>query len=152
MDGAQLVGDATYISAELDCRTYDPFQSHSTSNLEADFAHVLRSCSRYSFTLVSRFFHKVTLPILYQTLCITDCNQLRTIRRSLDANTTRSRIRPACQLSSAYTSLPMTKGAGLNPSRRRSQARTVKFPNRIIVGGNGNRLGLVRTVLQLKRR
>lgn len=138
----EIVENATYIAGELDYRTYDPFQSPSARNLEEAVAQVLPT--RYSFTLVSRFFHKLALPILYQTLFITDCNQLWTIMRCLDANTTRSRMSPnvlehALLVKRIHIA---AYGEGHWPkSFARPIPGTFEFSNLIIIGGNGNRLG-----------
>jgi len=137
----EIIGNGTYIPGELDYRTYNPFQSPSAYNLEGALAQVLRT--RYTFTLVSRFFHKVALPTLYQTLCITNCNQLSTIMRCLDANTTRSRMSPNVQEHGLLVRR-IHIAAHAKWSWPKSFADpipgTVQFPNLIIVSGNGNRL------------
>ena len=138
----EIVEDATCISGELDYRTYDPFQSPSGHNLEEAIAQVLPT--RHSFALVSRFFHKVALPILYQTLFISSCNRLWSIVRCLDANTTRCRMSPDVQ-----EHAPLVKrihfaayGEGRWPkSFTKPTPGAFEFPNLIIIGGNGNRLG-----------
>jgi hypothetical protein len=138
----EIVEDTTYIPGELDYRTYDPFLSPSPRNLEQAIAQVLPT--RHSFTLVSQFFHSVALPILYQTLLITDCNLLWTIVRCLEANTARSRMSPNVQ---EHAQLVKRIHFAAYSERRwpkafaKPIAATFDFTNLIIVGGNGNRLG-----------
>jgi hypothetical protein len=138
----EIIEYATYILGELDYRTYDPFHSPSARNLEQAIAQVLPT--RYSFTLVSRFFHKVSLPILYQTLSITGSDRLWSIMRCLDANTTRSRMSPNVQEHALLVKRIhlAAYGEGRWPkSFAKPIPGTFEFSNLIIVGGNGNRLG-----------
>jgi hypothetical protein len=137
----EVVEEATYIPGELDYRPYDPFLSPSPLNLEQAVTQFLPT--RYAFVLVSRFFHNVALPILYQTLLITDCNRLWSIARCLHANTTRSRISPNVQEHAL-----LVKRIHFAAYRERCWPKffakpisgTFEFPNIIIVGGDGNRL------------
>ena len=138
----EIVENATYIAGELDYRTYDPFQSPSARNLEEAVAQILPT--RYSLTLVSRLFHKLALPILYQTLFITNCNQLWTTMRCLDANTTRSRMSPDVREHALLVKRIhlAAYGEGRWPkSFARPIPGTFQFSNLVIIGGNGNRLG-----------
>lgn len=140
----EIVENATHISGELDYRTYDPFQSPPARCLEEAVAQVLPT--RYSFTLVSRFFHKVALPILYQTLLITDCNQLWNIMRCLDANTTRSRTSPNVQEHALLVKRIhlAAYGEGCWPkSFAKPIPGTFEFSNLTIVSGDGKRLYFV---------
>lgn len=138
----EIVEGATYIQGELDYRTYDPFQSPSARNLEEAIARVLPT--RLSFTLVSRFFHNVALRILYQTLFITGCNRLWSIARCLEANTTRCRMSPSAQEHTLLVKRIHFAAYG-EKGWPRSFAKPIsgafEFPNLIIIGGNGNRLG-----------
>ena len=138
----EIIEGATCISGELDYRTYDPFHSPSLRNLEDAMAQVLPT--RYSFTLVSRLFHRVALPILYQTLFIANCNRLWSIVRCLEANTTRSRVSPsvlehALLVKRIHFSV---YGEGRWPkSFAKPIPATLDFANLIILSGNGTRLG-----------
>lgn len=137
----EIVENATHIPGELDYHTYDPFQSPPARCLEEAVAQVLPT--RYSFTLVSRFFHRVALPILYQTLLISDCNQLWNIMRCLDANTTRSRMSSNVQEHALLVKRIhlAAYGEGRWPkSFAKPIPGTFEFSNLTIVSGNGNRL------------
>ena len=138
----EIVEDAAYILGELDYRTYDPFNSPSPHNLEEAVTQVLPT--RYSFTLVSRFFYNVALPILYQTLLISDSSKLWSIVRCLEANTARSRTSPNVQEHALLVKRIhfAAYGEGRWPkSFPKPISGTFEFSNLIIVGGNGNRLG-----------
>jgi len=138
----EIIENATHILGELDYRTYDPFHSPSARNLEQAVAQVLPT--RYSLTLVSHFFHKVALPILYQTLSITDCNRLWSIMQCLDANAARSRVSHNVQQHALLVKRIHLAAYGVGrwpKSFAKPLPGTFEFSNLIIVGGNGNRLG-----------